>query len=237
MLSSRKFRPGGTVLLKSFHSWKTLVPIAALALITSLPQLYLCYVRGAQWNGSCAYLDTDELAYAAYTNALIDGRPRRNDPYTGKDNAEFETLFSIQFFPAYAIALPARLLRLSSATTFIILIPLATIGITLTVFCLLAEITGDKRLAGVGAIGVVCLGTVAAMNPLPIMSGVQSSYGFFPLLRRYIPALPFVVLIASSLSLWRALTRNPIWALAAGLCFTVLVYSYFFCGRAPLPGS
>src|SRR5678809_886271 len=72
-----------------------------LSFVTAVPQLYLCYVRGNSWNGAVAYLDTDELAYAAYANALIDGRPRRNDPYTGQDNASFETLFSIQFLPPY----------------------------------------------------------------------------------------------------------------------------------------
>src|SRR5437870_3914403 len=98
----------GTVLLNDLRRLKIALLIAAFTVITSLPQLYLCYVRGSEWNGSCAYLDTDELAYSAYINALIDGRPRRNDPYSGDDNAQSETLFSIQFLPAYVVALPAK---------------------------------------------------------------------------------------------------------------------------------
>ena len=42
-----------------------LATAALLAFITSLPQFYLCYVRFPEWNGGCAYLDTDEFAYAA----------------------------------------------------------------------------------------------------------------------------------------------------------------------------
>src|SRR5258705_13291187 len=87
--------------LRRPRTWTwALLTAATLALITCLPQIYLNYVRGSAWNGSCAYLDTDELPYAAYTNALIDDRPRRNDPFTGKDDNQFETLFSIQFLPA-----------------------------------------------------------------------------------------------------------------------------------------
>src|SRR5437867_6333482 len=96
-----------------------------LAIITSIPQMHLWYVRGFEWQGSCAYSDPDELPYLAYTNALIDGRPRRNDPYSGK-NSQYETLFSIQFLPAYAVALPARLLHISADTAFILLLPLVT---------------------------------------------------------------------------------------------------------------
>src|SRR5690349_5653320 len=106
-------------------NWKlVLVSAFALAVITSLPQIHLWYVRGSEWNGSCALLDPDELPYQAYTNALIDGRPRRNDPFSGKDGGSFETLFSIQFLPPYAVALPSRLLGLSVDTAFIVLLPL-----------------------------------------------------------------------------------------------------------------
>lgn len=201
---------------------------ATLALITCLPQIYLNYVRGSEWNGSCAYLDTDELPYAAYTNALIDGRPRRNDPFAGKDDNRFETLFSIQFFPAYAVALPARLLGLSANTAFIFLLPLATLASALVTFCLLLEVTDNTRLAAVGAVGVLSLGTAAAHSPLQILQGVETGYDFFPFLRRYIPSLPFPLFLASTLFIWRALTRHVAWGVLAGVSFTILIYSYFF---------
>jgi hypothetical protein len=204
----------------------------ALAFITSLPQIHLWYVRGSEWNGSCAYLDPDELPYAAYTNALINGRPRRNDPYSGKDNSPFETLFSVQFVPAYAVALPARLFGLSADTAFMILLPLATIASVLVIWWLLFEITANTLLATVCAVCVISLSTAAAHSPLQIMLGIETGYDPFPLLRRYIPALPFPIFIASSVFVWRALTRNSAWAIMAGLSFVLLVYSYFFLWTA-----
>jgi hypothetical protein len=199
-----------------------------LALFTCLPQFYLWYVRGSEWNGSCAYLDTDELAYAAYTNALIDGRPRRNDPYTGIDNNQDESLFSIQLLPAYSLAFLAKILRMSTSTAFMILLPLATVAAALTVLWLLVELTGKFSLSVVGTIGVLCLGSVAALNPLQVFTGVQAGYDSFPFLRRYIPALPFPVFLLSIIFMWRALTRNAAWAALAGLSLAVLVFSYFF---------
>jgi hypothetical protein len=203
-----------------------------MGFITSLPQIYIRYLRGSEWNGSCAYLDWDELPYVAYTNALIDGRPRRNDPYSGKDNGPFETLFSIQFVPAYAVALPARLFGLSADTAFMILLPLATIASALVIWWLLFEITGNTLLATVGAVCVISLSTAAAHSPLQIILGIETGYDPFPLLRRYIPALPFPMFLASSVFVWRALTRNSAWAIMAGLSFVLLVYSYFFLWTA-----
>lgn len=53
------------------------------------------------------------MAYASYLKALIDGRPRKNDPYTGRDDSadhpQPESLFSIQFAGPYTIAILARI--------------------------------------------------------------------------------------------------------------------------------
>jgi hypothetical protein len=209
-----------------------MVFIGGFVIITSLPQLYLCYVRGSQWNGTCAYLDTDELAYAAYVNALIDGRPRRNDPYTAKDDSRFETLFSIQFMPAYVVALPSRVFRLSAATSFIVLQMIATLAASLSVTLILFELTHDLKFASLAGVGVLCLGGIIALNPIQILSGVQVGYDFLPFLRRYVPAVPFPVLILLYLFVWRALTRNAAWAYLAGVAFVFLVYSYFFLWTA-----
>ncbi len=101
----------------------------ALAVLALVPQFHLWAVRGATWQGSYVSFDFDEVAYASYLNALIAGRPRRNDPYTGRADApgapQPESLFSIQCLPAYALALPARALGLSAADAFIIVRPLA----------------------------------------------------------------------------------------------------------------
>jgi hypothetical protein len=220
-------------LAKSPRRWKlALLCAVVLAFITSIPQIYIRYVRGTEWNGSCAFSDPDELPYAAYTNALIDGRLRRNDPYSGKDDSKFETLFSIQFLPAYAIALPARLLHLSADTAFILILPFATIVAFLVLWCLLFELTGNSPLAVVGAVCVISLSAAAGHSPLQILFRVETGYDPFPFLRRYIPALPFPVFLASTLFVWRALTRNLGWAVLAGVSFAILVYSYFFLWTA-----
>jgi hypothetical protein len=204
----------------------------ALAVITLIPQFHLWYVRGSEWNGSCALLDPDELAYQAYTNALIDGRPRRNDPFTGLDNGSFETLFSIQFLPPYAVAIPSRLFHVSVDTAFIVLIPFVVFATVLVLWKLLFELTGNTLLAVVGAVCVISLGTVAAHSPLQIIHGLETGYDPFPFLRRYIPALPFPIVFALTLFLWRALTRNVTWAIMAGLSLVLLIYSYFFLWTA-----
>jgi hypothetical protein len=218
---------------KSHKQWKVgLITIAFLALITSLPQLYLVYVRGSDWNGSCVYLDTDEFGYAAYTNALVDNRPRRSDPYSGKDDGAFESFYSIQFLPAYNVALPAKIFHLSTSTAFIILLTLATVATGVMLLWILSEITGSIAVAGIGTIGVICLGTIAALHPFDIVTGLREPLPLFPLFRRYIPALPYPVWIATALFMWRALTRNANWAILAGLGFAILVYSYFFLWTA-----
>ena len=65
-------------------------------------------------------MDIDEVAYAAYLKALIDGRSRKNDPYTGRDdsdeNPQTESLFSIQFASPYLVAIPARIFGISAPT-------------------------------------------------------------------------------------------------------------------------
>lgn len=203
-----------------------------LAVITSIPQVNLWYFRGTEWNGSCAYLDSDELPYAAYTNAVIDGRPRRNNPYTGRDDEPFETLFSIQFLPAYVVALPSRLLGLSGNSAFIFLLPLTTLSATLVTFWLLLHFTNKVAICAIGSVLVLSLGSVLARNPLHLVQGIEAGYDLFPFLRRYIPATPFPLFFAIIVFTWRSLTRHPGWAVFVGLGFVGLVFSYFFLWTA-----
>src|SRR5580765_6510364 len=107
-------------------TWKWgILAALVVTLLALIPQFLMWGSRGSQWNGSYAELHGDEWVYSAYVQALIDGRPRRSDAYTGRDEQpgapQPESLFSIQFVPAYLIAVPARLLGLSSSTAFIIL--------------------------------------------------------------------------------------------------------------------
>ena len=124
--------------------WGALAALA-MTLIGLYPQINLWLARGTQWQGSYVLTQGDEIAYSAYVNALIDGRPRRNDPFNGRDDLPgkptYESLFSIQFLPAYAIALPARLLGFSTDTAFIWLIVIGAITSSLAIFWLLATLT------------------------------------------------------------------------------------------------
>ena len=77
--------------------------------------------KGAGWNGAYVVSNYDEVAYSSYVNALINDRPRKTDPFIGKDNIEGETLYSIQAVPAFATAYMAKLFGLSASSAFIIL--------------------------------------------------------------------------------------------------------------------
>src|SRR5687768_16713907 len=116
-----------------------------LAIFSLYPQFKMLYLRGDQWNGHYAYNDIDEVAYAAYLKALIDGRPRKNDPYTGRDDAaedpQPESLFSIQFAGPYTIALPARLLGVGAPWAMTISGAVAAFLTALAIFWLLMQLT------------------------------------------------------------------------------------------------
>jgi hypothetical protein len=211
-----------------------------MVLLSLYPHLHFRISRGAQWNGSYAAIEGvgDEVAYSAYVNALIDGRPRRNDPYSGRDdernNRQPESLFSIQFVPAYLIALVARAVGVSASTAFIVLTPLAAGAASLVLFWLLATATADDRLAAVGTLVVLCLGTVVGGHGLLFgLLGGQPLYSYLMFLRRYQPAASFPLFLLFFVVVWRAVTARKrstvtISALAAGVVFGLLVFSYVY---------
>lgn len=215
----------------------------ALAFIALVPQWHMWRERGREWHGSDFSFFFDEAAYESYVNALIEGRPRLNDPYTGRDDGagapQAESLFSIQFIPAYACAIPARLFNLSAATVFIILWPLAAFATTLALTRLLGVVTRDEPTAAVIALVVLCLCTFI-QKAVRLMRGLETAYLPLPFLRRYLPALPFAFFFIFCLLVWRALAaddrhrrRTSITnAFFAGLTFALLVYSYFYLWTA-----
>lgn len=210
----------------------------AMMILALYPQLNLWAMRGHDWNGAYAYNDIDEVAYAAYLQALIDGRPRRNDPYTGRDDTpdarQPESLFSIQFIPPYAIALVARPFGLSASTMMIAVSAFAAFTTALALFWLLGMLTGDDRIAATGALMVLCLGTLAcAQGAIVQVLGRGWAYPYLPFLRRYLPALPFPVFFIFCALVWCSITnknRRAFYAFAAGasVSFAVLTYSYFY---------
>jgi len=209
-----------------------LITAAVVVVITSIPQIALIVKRGSEWHGSYALIDFDELSYGAYLNSLIDRRPRRNNPYLGRESdvRNFgESYFSIQCLPAYAVALPARALGLSTSTTLIVLARLMAFLSALAVFWLLFQITKNESVSAVGTLIVLLCGRLASENPLVAVQ----NYSSFAFLRLYLPAIPFPLFFLFCGFVWRAfVTKSKVWALAAGAVLAVLIYSYFYLWTA-----
>ncbi|CAN5712618.1 hypothetical protein BH18ACI4_BH18ACI4_11640 [soil metagenome] len=203
----------------------------AVMVVTFIPQMNLLIRRGADWQGSYALIDYDELTYSTYLQSLIQGRPRRNNPYSGTEQGG-ENYYSIQFLPPYAIALSSRVLRISASTAFILLLPLTAFASSLAIFWLLSEVTGNYRAGAVGVLIVLLCGRLVSESPFVAMQ----SYGAFAFLRRYIPAVPFPLFFIFCVFIWRAFTRQSklalVWSLAAGITLGLLVYSYFYLWTA-----
>lgn len=216
-----------------------LLAVGALVLLALLPQML--FVLGGKWNGTYFVSNYDEPAYSAYVNALINGAPRKNDPFMATSEidqtAQPETLYSIQFIPAYAIALPARILGLDVSTAFILLAMLIAGFSVLALYALFFEITGDKIFSTVCPVIVLCLGTAAAFQgELRNMISGALLVDFLPFLRRYQPGISFPLFFVFCLFVNRAVKTNKgtatIWAAASGAVFAILVYSYFFLWTA-----
>ncbi|HTK36879.1 MAG TPA: hypothetical protein VL325_00175, partial [Pyrinomonadaceae bacterium] len=162
---------------------------AILAVLSLYPQYHLRELRGVEFNGAFASCDLDEMAYASYLQALIDGRPRKNDPYTGRDaspeNPQPESLFSIQFFPNYVAAFPARVLGLSASQMMPIVSVFSAFFTTLAVFWLILSFTDDDLLAF--AVTLVVMAGGAVITGIGAINGFFEggvAYPFFPFLRR-----------------------------------------------------
>jgi hypothetical protein len=219
-----------------------LLAATVFSLLSIYPQVHLWVTRSESWQHAIAYNQGlgDEVAYAAYVNALIEGKPRRNDPYTGRgdgsDTRLPESLFSIQFVPAYALALPARVLGLSATTAFILVTPVVAFCSSLLVFWLLTVLTANSRLSGCGILLVLCLGTlVSGEGTVSSLLGTQTHFDFFPFLRRYEPAVcfPLLLLFFTLVCKFLAKRERPIlWGILVGTTFATLVYSYFYLWTA-----
>lgn len=218
-----------------------------LAIFALYPQMKLWYVRGAEWQGNYAYNDIDEVAYAAYVKALIDGRPRKNDPYTGRDDStetpQPESIFSIQFAAPFTLALPARVLGISAPWAMTLGGAVAAFLTALAIFWFLARLSGNDWYAMAGSLVVLAGGALAAGE-----GAIQEilfdgfSYPYFPGFRRYIPALAMPAFFALVAVVWRLIAgedsesgehprpgiRGLILIVAASILFGYTVFSYFY---------
>lgn len=229
-----------------------------LATFCLYPQMKMLYLRGEEWNGHYAYNDIDEVAYASYVRALIDGRPRKNDPYTGRDESpetpQPESLFSIQFAAPYTLAIPARIFGVGAPWAMTIAGVVAGFLAALAAFWFLGKLTGDSWFAMAGSLAVFCFGTLAAGEGAVLEVFFDGfSYPYFPGFRRYIPALGIAAFFAMIGFVWMTLrgaetheieivdavdavkdpkTKNKdrrlLYGTLATLSFAYCVYSYFY---------
>jgi hypothetical protein len=229
--------------------------LVAIALLALVPQLWFIIDRGAQWNGANAITHTDEVAYSAYLASLIRGRPRRNDPYTGRqdtgDTHAPESLFSIQMVPAYALAVPARTFGLSASKVFIVAPIFSAIASALVILWLVSSVSGDGRVGAVSVCVVLGFGTLLAgqglirylptrpfLIPQWISESIQPPSLFqLPFLRFYQPAIGFPGFFLLCVLVWIALTSSSarkafISAALAAVMFGALVFTYFFLWTA-----
>lgn len=214
------------------------VPTIVVLLLAIFPQLNIWMVKGSDWNGAFVVSNYDEVAYSAYVHSLIEGRPRTNDPFIGRDDVETESLYSIQFVPAYSLAIPARVLGLSASSVFVILNFLIPIFSTLAIFFLIRAVTGNDLVSAVGVTAVLCLGTAVAFQG-ELQHRILGNYlcDFFPFLRRYQPGFAFPLFFFFCLLVWKMLTgerrsRTLAYSIAAGAVLAILVFSYFFLWTA-----
>lgn len=221
-----------------------------LAIFCTYPQFKMWYERGGEWNGHYAYNDIDEVAYASYVRALIDGRPRKNDPYTGRDDSpespQPESLFSIQFAAPYTIAIPARILGFGTPWAMVLAGAIAGFLSAFAVFWFIGRMTGDSWFAMAAALAVFCFGTLAASEgAISEILFDGFSYPYFPGFRRYIPAMAFPAFFAFVGLVWKIISDKDhsvertgsfggvgssqlITIAIAALCFAYTVFSYFY---------
>ena len=186
-----------------------------LAIFSLYPQGKLIYNRGwSEWNGHYAYNDIDEVAYASYIKALIDGRPRKNDPYTGRDDSpetpQAESLFSIQFAGPYTIAIPARIFGIPA--TWAMTISGCGRGVPDGARDLLADRNDHRRFAlcdGRRSDRPVPRCTLRGEGAIGEILDTGFSYPYFPGFRRYIPAMAFPAFFLLVGLVWKATVRTP----------------------------
>ncbi len=214
-----------------------LIPAVILAVFAVYPQISQWAAQGENYQGAYFVANYDEVAYSAYVNAIAEGKPRKYDPFVAKTE-EHESIYSIQFVPAYLIAVPARALGVSTSTAFIVLILLIAAASGFAVFFLLSELTDDPRLAAAGTLAVLCLGcAVAYQGELRSMIDGRILIDYFPFMRRYQPGVGFPAFFLFLIFTLRSVRATSLrvcaaYAAAAGSVFAVLIFTYFYLWTA-----
>lgn len=178
--------------------------------------------------------------YAAYIQSLIDGKPIRNSPYTGREDSIENPLgastFSIQFLAFYPIVIPARIFGLSSSEAMIWFSAIIGFLSACALFWLLYLLFENPFLSFVGTIFVFSLGVLlAGQGSLVSRFSPDSIYYFiaFPFARRAVPAIGFPALFLFFAFVWKFFTSDAgtskyLSGVLAIVSFTFLVFSYFY---------
>jgi hypothetical protein len=208
------------------------------SILAIYPQYRLYQIRGSDYKAAFASCDLDEMAYASYLQALIDGRVRKNDPYTGRDSSSEspvpESLFSIQFLPAYVSAGIARVFGLSASETMPVISVLSAFLTALALFWLIVSFTNDELVSFVGTLVVLVFAAlVVGIGAIGSFSEGGIAYPFFPMMRRPIPSIAFPMFFSFFACIWNGLRsterrRRDAYMVAAAACFTFLIFSYFY---------
>lgn len=218
-----------------------LLPIACITVLSLWPQLHFWFDRGWKWQGMYIVLQMDELLYSGYTNAVVDGRPRKSDPIVGRDDSPTspmsESLFSIQYLPPLALGSVGRDLGLSASTLFIILLPIAGMLGSASIYWLIVSATENPKIAAVGTLATFAFaGVFAGQGIVGLLVDPETRFLGLPFLRRYEPAAPWPLFFVFCVLTWRVLTkpRSKQYAILAGIVFSILVFSYFYLWTAAL---
>lgn len=231
-----------------FHKYKLLFWAILAGLVVAAyslaPQIQLWALRGHNRNVVYAIHDFDEPQYAAYIQSLIDGKPRRNYPYIGvvetPEKPLKESFFSIQFCAFYPIAIPARLLGMSSSTAMIAFNAVFGFLAGLALFWLFYILFDYAFLAFVGTVAVYSCGMlIAGQGSLINWISPESIYYYtaFPFARRAVPGAGFPALFLFFGFIWKFVSaqtgRLRIFpAAGAFFSFAFLVYTYFYLWTA-----
>jgi hypothetical protein len=208
-----------------------------MVLIALYPQMSFWAAKGSDWNGAYFVSNFDEVAYSAYVQALISGKPRKYDPYLAKET-EHESFYSIQFIPAYSIALPARALGIDASTAFIFLTIFSTALAALFIFWLLVSVKGDNLFSADGLLVDCCMVEgVAVHGEIRARGEGNILVDYMPYLRRYQPGFAFPLFFLFCALVWRSLTAggrrsSVLYSTLSGVGFGLLVFSYFYLWTA-----
>ncbi len=214
------------------------IALIAILLLSLAPQIHLWLTRGSEWNGAYAGIQGDEFLYSAYINALLHGRPRRNDPFAGRDSTPAsllpESTFSIQVMPSFLLASIGRVSGASSATLFIAWLAVGGLLAGIAVLFLLNTITSNRLVSSVGMLFVLTLGALAAGQGLVgLLFKSDVLFLGLPFLRRYQPVVAFPLFFVFCAWLWKALVSRSnrqayVYSLVSGLALAVLIFSYLY---------